>query len=121
MSEGVIIAIIGILIVPIGAFLTWFFNRKSNVSVIYKALTESAQTSVETMQATMQTLHDELENAQTKIDELIVDNKKMQYEIGQLRQQNLLLLQENHTLHTKIDELTQLIASQHPDLPTAAL
>ena len=109
MNEAIVIAILGLLAAPIAAFITWISNRKKNIGDIYATLTDSAQSAVETMQSAMETLHDELQVAQLKIDELIAENQKMQGEISKLRQQNLLLLQENHELHRKIDDLASLL------------
>ena len=111
MSDGVLIAIIGILAVPLGAAVTWMFSRRKNVADIYSVLTESSQTAVETMQAAMQTLHEELQDAQEKIDALLEENKKMQFELTQLRQQHAIALQENASLSRKVDELTRILSS----------
>lgn len=107
MNEAIIIAVIGLLAAPIASFITWLANRKKNIGDIYATLTDSAQSAVETMQATMETLHDELQTAQDKIEQLIQENQKMQAELSKLRQQNLLLLEENHSLHQKIDDLVK--------------
>lgn len=107
MNDGILIAVIGLLAAPIAAFVTWLANRRKNIGEIYSTLTDSAQSAVETMQATMETLHEELANAQAKIEQLIEENQKMQKEIAKLRQQNHLLLQENHELHRKIDDLVK--------------
>ena len=109
MNEAIIIAVIGLLAAPIAAFITWLANRKKNVGEIYATLSDSAQTMVEAMQVTMETLHEELLAAQAKIEVLIQENQKMQAEISKLRQQNLLLLQENHSLHQKIDDLVSIL------------
>lgn len=105
MNEAVIVAILGLLAAPVAALITWIANRKKNIGDIYSTLTESAQSAVETMQSAMETLHDELQAAQDKIEQLILENQKMQAELAKLRQQNLLLLQENHSLHRKVDDL----------------
>lgn len=105
MSDALVIALIGLIAAPLAALITWLANRRKNVSEIYSALTESSQSAVETMQSTMETLHDELISAQSKIEELIIENQKMREEIAKLRHQNVLLLEENHALHSKIDGL----------------
>lgn len=109
MNEGVIAAIISLLSVPAGILVGWLLNRKRNVSDIFKNITESSnlsvdasQAAVELMQTTMETLSNELKNASDEIVQL----KK---EIVELRHQNLLLLQENHSLHAKIDELVLMV------------
>lgn len=109
MNEAIIIAVIGLLAAPVAAFITWLSNRKKNIGEIYATLTDSAQSAVETMQTTMEILHEELQLAQEKIETLIQENQKMQAEISKLRQQNLLLLQENHSLHQKIDDLVSIL------------
>lgn len=105
MNEAIIIAILGLLAAPVAAVITWLANRRKNIGEIYSVLTDSAQSAVETMQATMETLHEELQAAQEKIEQLIEENHKMQGELAKLRQQNMLLLQENHSLHKKVDDL----------------
>lgn len=49
MSDGLIVALIGLVAAPMAALVTWLANRKKNVSDIYSALTEASQASVETM------------------------------------------------------------------------
>lgn len=105
MNEAIIIAILGLLAAPVAAVITWLANRRKNIGEIYSVLTDSAQSAVETMQTTMETLHEELQAAQEKIEQLIQENHKMQGELAKLRQQNMLLLQENHSLHKKVDDL----------------
>jgi predicted nucleic acid-binding Zn-ribbon protein len=109
VNEALIIAIIGLLAAPVASLITWMANKKKNVGDIYATLSDSAQTMVEAMQGTMETLHDELLAAQEKIERLIQENQKMQAELSKLRQQNLLLLQENHSLHQKIDDLVSIL------------
>lgn len=104
MNDAILIALIGIMAAPLASFITWLVNRKKNVADIYSVFTESSQRAVETMQSTMETLHEELESAQLKIDQ-------MQKELVELRYQNTLLIEENHILHKKIDELTKLLGN----------
>lgn len=105
MNDAMVLAILGLLAAPVAALVTWMANRRKNIGEIYSALTDSAQSAVETMQATMETLHEELQSAHEKIEQLIEENHKMQEELAKLRQQNMLLLQENHSLHKKVDDL----------------
>jgi predicted nucleic acid-binding Zn-ribbon protein len=107
MSEGLQIALITLLVAPLGYVVGWFVNRKTNISMIYKNITEAAENSVETMSNAMERLTQELESASAKIEHL-------QTEIAQLRQQNLLLLQENHSLHRKIDDLRAAMGGTGP-------
>lgn len=113
MTDGILLALFALITAPLAALVTWLANRRKNVSEIYSALTESSQMAVETMQSTMETLHDELGNAQERIEQIIQENVSMQSEIAKLRQQNLLLLQENHTLSQKIDRLMKALQSNH--------
>lgn len=114
MTEALWVSLVGLLAVPVSLVITWLVNRKKNISDIYKNITDqsvgAASIAVEAMQTTMEQLHIELLGANEKIDALVTENKKMQYELGQLRQQNMLLLQENHVLHRKIDDLTSLVS-----------
>lgn len=115
MNEAVIIAVIGLLAAPVASFITWLANRKKSIGDIYATLTDSAQSAVETMQNTMEALHDELNAAQAKIEILIQENQKMQEELSKLRQQNLLLLEENHSLHKKVDEMVRVLNASSPE------
>lgn len=112
MNDIVIVAIIGLLAAPLAALIGWLVNRKKNVADITNALMESSHHAVETMQTTMETLHDELQKAHIKIDALIEENIRMQDEIKELRHQNSLLLDENHVLHAKIDDLVAKISAE---------
>lgn len=105
MDTPVLVAIIGILAAPIAAFITWFVNRKKHIADIYASLSESSQTAVETMQMTMITLHDELLDAKIKIETLITENELLRADLRELKNQNVLLLEENRALRKKIDEI----------------
>lgn len=105
MDNAVFIAIVGILAAPIAAVVTWFVNRKKNIADIYASLSESSQTAVETMQMTMITLHDELLDAKIKIETLITENELLRADLRELKNQNVLLLEENRALRKKIDEI----------------
>jgi FtsZ-binding cell division protein ZapB len=102
VSEGIIVAIISLLAVPISLTIGWIVNRRRNLGDVYAALTESSQSAVELMQMTMETLSKELKDA---TDEIVL----LKREISELRHQNLLLLQENHALHAKIDSLVKIV------------
>ena len=104
MTEGVLVALISVLAAPIAVFITWMVNRKKHVADIYGVLASSSQSAVETMRVAMDALHEELIEANKKIDIL-------QKEIVQLRHQNNLLLEENHILHDKVDELTKKLTN----------
>ena len=117
MSDAVIVGLLSLLALPISIFITWFANRRRNVSDIFKNITESSnlsvdasQAAVELMQATMETLSHELEVASNRINEL-------SKEIGMLRKQNVLLLEENHALHAKIDDLAKAYLGDTGPIP----
>lgn len=114
METPVVVAILGILAAPVAAFLTWFINRKKSVADIYSLLSESSQTAVETMQMTMVTLHDELLDAKVKIETLIAENQLLRQDLHELKNQNILLLEENKTLRSKIDDIGKQMESFHP-------
>lgn len=105
MDNAVVIAIVGILAAPIAAAVTWFVNRKKHIADIYASLSESSQTAVETMQMTMMTLHDELLDAKVKIETLITENELLRSDLRELKNQNILLLEENKALRFKIDQI----------------
>ena len=105
METPVIVAIIGVLAAPVAAFITWFVNRKKHIADIYASLSESSQTAVETMQMTMTTLHDELLDAKVKIESLITENELLRQDLRELKNQNILLLEENKALRSKIDQI----------------
>ena len=115
METPVIVAIIGVLAAPVAAFFTWFVNRKKHIADIYAALSESSQTAVETMQMTMTTLHDELLDAKVKIESLITENELLRQDLRELKNQNILLLEENKALRSKIDQIGIQMSNFHPD------
>ena len=120
METPVIVAIIGVLAAPVAAFFTWFVNRKKHIADIYAALSESSQTAVETMQMTMTTLHDELLDAKVKIESLITENELLRQDLRELKNQNLLLLEENRALRLKIDQIgTQMDNFHSSDKPSS--
>ena len=113
MTE-IIVAVIGLLAVPLGAFGAWLVNRRKNIADINEAITNrsvgAAADAVEAMNTAMENLREELERASGKIEQL-------QMEIEQLRKQNLLLLHENHSLHAKIDGLMKIVDTGEIPLP----
>lgn len=115
METPVIVAIIGVLVAPIAAFFTWFVNRKKHIADIYAALSESSQTAVETMQMTMTTLHDELLDAKVKIESLITENELLRQDLRELKNQNILLLEENKALRSKIDQIGIQMSNFHTE------
>jgi cell division septum initiation protein DivIVA len=66
VDSAQIAILVSVLAAPLAAFVTWFFNRKKYVADIYSSISESSQNAVETMQATMNTLHAELVEVQIK-------------------------------------------------------
>jgi len=116
MGEGIVIALITLLGVPLGIVVVWLLNRKKNVSDIFKNITDTSMNAagdaVEAMHTTMEHLSAELKYASEKIDAL-------GKEISELRHQNLLLLRENHALHAKIDELVAIVNTG--EIPVVAI
>jgi regulator of replication initiation timing len=106
---------IGVLVAPLAAFFTWFVNRKKHIADIYSALTESSQSAVETMQMTMTTLHDELLDAKVKIESLITENELLRQDLRELKNQNILLLEENKALRAKIDQIGIQMSNFHSE------
>jgi regulator of replication initiation timing len=115
METPVIVAIIGVLAAPVAAFITWFVNRKKHIADIYASLSESSQTAVETMQMTMTTLHDELLDAKVKIESLITENELLRQDLRELKNQNILLLEENKALRAKIDQIGIQMSNFHSE------
>lgn len=115
MDTPILVAIIGLLVAPMAAFVTWFVNRKKHIADIYAALSESSQTAVETMQMTMETLHNELIDATLKIDALIIENELLRQDLVELKNQNIQLLQENKALRVKIDQISKQMDSFNPE------
>lgn len=106
-----VLAIVAALATPIGIFVGWFLNRKKNVADIYAVLGASSQTAVETMQETMNTLHEELKITQRKVDLLVAENVSLVESIEHLKQQNEELLTENKALRQQVDNLTTFMAA----------
>lgn len=104
MDWAVIIPVFVALIAPIGAVTIWFLNRKKHVAEIYSAISEGAQTTVETMQITMQELRIELESAHRKMDELIVENELLRQDLAALKQQNMDLIEQIHDMRVAYEQ-----------------
>lgn len=113
METPVLVAIIGVLAAPVAAFFTWFVNRKKHIADIYSALAESSQSAVETMQMTMETLHDELKEAKERIEDLISENILLRQDLLELKEQNTELIKENKELRLKIDQISQQMTDFH--------
>lgn len=116
MDAPILIAIIGVLAAPLAALVTWFANRKKHIADIYTALSESSQNAVETMQMTMKTLHDELIEAQEKIDSLIRENELLRADLKELKVQNEELLKENKWFRFELEKLGKQLSSA-PESP----
>jgi regulator of replication initiation timing len=119
MESPIIVAIIGVLAAPVAAFFTWFVNRKKHIADIYSALAESSQSAVETMQMTMNTLHDELLDAKSKIENLLEENELLRQGLNELKVQNRILLEENKELRTKIDQIGLQMNNFHPNVDSS--
>ena len=111
MDSPLFIAIIAALATPIGIFVGWFLNRKKNVADIYAVIGQSSQSAVSTMQATMNTLHEELRVTQKKVDLLVAENVRLADAVEQLRDQNDVLINENTALRQQVDNLTQFMTA----------
>lgn len=130
LDNPFVLAIIAALAAPIGVFVGWLLNRKKNVADIYSVIGASSQTAVETMQATMNTLHEELKITQKKVDLLVQENAGLKQAMDHLRDQNDLLIAENAELRQQIENLSSFMASTRevsdesreaqPDLSTAS-
>ena len=112
MDTAIIIALVSLLATPLAAVVTWFFNRRKYNSEIYNTITESAQTSVETVQLAMNTLREELKDVQLKVSDLNAKIKDL--EIEALRLQNALneKERENVSLKERIYMLTASLQAQ---------
>lgn len=104
MDWAVIIPVIVALITPIGAITIWLLNRKKHVAEIYGAISEAGQTTVETMQITMQELRIELVDARQKIDELIAENELLREDLAALKQQNTDLMEQIHDMRVAYEQ-----------------
>lgn len=113
METPVLVAIIGVLAAPIAVFFTWFVNRKKHISDIYSALAESSHFAVETMQMTMETLHEELTETKDRIEDLITENGLLRKDLLELKDQNTELMKENRELRLKIDQISQQMTDFH--------
>lgn len=105
MTEPLFLGIIGVLMTPLGIFLTWFFNRKKHVAEIYGVLTESSQTAVETMQVTLNVVHQELKEAQEKI---VILNEKLARLEKELVRLHDIIIEKDRLLEEKNKENVSL-------------
>jgi uncharacterized coiled-coil DUF342 family protein len=117
MDTPLLLAIIGLLGLPLGAFATWFFNRRKGLADMYNSIAEAGQLAVESVSTALDTVRHELEEAHTKIDALTEQNKKLTDAIAELKKQNEQLLKENAYLRQKIDELVSFEHQRFSDEP----
>lgn len=111
MDPLIIVAVIGFLSTPIGIWLTWLRFKKKDVADIYDSISGASKNAVETMQMTMDALHNELKSADGKIDKLIAANRQLQDRFDQLSDQYRQLITENAEQRKMIDDLTKTMGS----------
>lgn len=107
MDIAIVIPVIVALVAPLGAVIIWLLNRKKHVAEIYGAISEAGQTTVETMQLTMQELRLELIAARGKIDELIAENELLRADLADLRKQNYNLIGQVHDMRVAYEQRSQ--------------
>jgi len=117
MSTPILLAVIGLLGIPLGALATWFFNRRKSLADMYNSIAEAGHFAVESVSTALDTVRSELEEAHTKIDLLSDQNEKLTLAIAELKAQNETLLQENAQLRRQVTQLTdtlnQLVSYEH--------
>ena len=117
MNTPILLAIIGLLGIPLGATATWFFNRRKSLADMYNSIAEAGQFAVESMSTALDTVRTELEEAHVKIDLLSRQNDHLTIAIAELKKQNETLIQENAHLRKQVTELTdtlnQLVTYEH--------
>lgn len=106
MSIVVAALITALLTGPIAAFITWFFNRKKYVADIYSTIADGSQTAVETMQITMQVLHEELNDSRQKMNDLMQNQLFLNQEIANLKERIVVDQAELVANRLRIYELT---------------
>lgn len=87
MSEQLAIAIVGILGIPITYFAIWLVNRKKNMGEAYSAIAGASQDAVETMNAVMSELRDQVQLLKEENKALRDEVKKLHQEVENLRRQ----------------------------------
>ena len=117
METPILLAIIGLLGVPLGALATWLLNRRKSVADMYSSIAEAGQLAVESVSTALDTVRHELEEAHAKIDALSEQNKNLTDAIAELKTQNETLIRENAHLRRQVTELTttlnQLVSFEH--------
>jgi chromosome segregation ATPase len=117
METPILLAIIGLLGVPLGAVVTWIVNRRKSIADMYSSIAEAGQMAVESVSTALDTVRHELEQAHDKIDILSDQNKKLTEAIAELKTQNETLISENAQLRRQVTELTdtlnQLVSYEH--------
>jgi septal ring factor EnvC (AmiA/AmiB activator) len=112
MDLAIIIALISLLATPLAAVVTWFFNRRKYNTEIYNTISESAQTSVETVQLAMNTLREELKDTQLKIANLNTNVQELTIETMKLKQALAESEREKASLKERIYMLTASLQAQ---------
>lgn len=110
MDNALIVPMIALLGIPLSIFLTWLFNRRKSMAEIYDTIAEGSESAMHSMQIAMAQMTTDLTRASAKIDLL-------QKEIENLRHQNVLLLEENHILRQKIEDLVKYITTATGEIP----
>ena len=102
METPILVAVVGLLVAPIAAFVTWALNKRQGLANIYNSLSETQQNAVETINTALQAVRTELDVAHSKIDQLLTENESLRESIRQL-------LRENDELRKQVVELTKTL------------
>lgn len=109
METPVLVAIVGLLAIPLGALLNWVLSRRKSVADIYNSIAEAGQAAVESVSTALETVRRELDDAHRKIDILVAENVKLHDSINDLKMQNERLLEENLNLKNQVTNLTSTL------------
>lgn len=110
MDAGLAAVLVALLTAPIATIITWTLNRKKSGADIMNTISEAGQTAVESISMVLETVRSQLEEVQ-------LENQKLQEGIQELKAQNRQLIYENEQLRKDLQALKnqneQLIKQIH--------
>lgn len=84
MSEAVVIAIIGILGVPVTVLVSWLVNKRKSKGDVYASIAGASQDAVETMTSVMVELRAQVQQLTLEANNLKEENRQLRGEIANL-------------------------------------
>ena len=94
MTDGVWIAVLGLLVAPVASYITWILNRRKRTTDVSSSLVSASNTAVAAITDVLEELRVELHNAKLEIEELKKINRRLEISVAALTEQNQTLMNE---------------------------